>query len=85
MSEQNTNPYNRNYVGIGRPVCADLFVLGIQFDISIKGKDWQSMTVEQRIEHYKAEFNARIEIAMAEIEHHTKWYCEKIEPPKEET
>lgn len=76
--------YDRNYLGIAQPMCADVHVLAIQFDIPINGKDWQSMTVEQRIEHYKAEFSKRIDTTLIEIERHTKWYCEKTEPPKEE-
>ena len=76
--------YDRNYLGIAQPMCADVHVLAVQFDIPISEKNWQSMTIEQRIEHYKTEFSKRIDMTLAEIERHTKRYCEKIKLPKEE-
>jgi hypothetical protein len=76
--------YSRSYLGIARPMVADVHVLGIQYDIPINGKDWHSMSVEQRVEHYKKEFNSRLEATLAEIERHTKWYSKKLEETKDE-
>jgi len=74
--------YSRSYLGIARPMVADVHVLGIQYDIPINGRDWHSMSVGQRIEHYKKEFNSRLEATLAEIERHTKWYSEQLKKEK---
>jgi hypothetical protein len=76
--------YSRSYLGIDRPMIADVHVLAIQYDIPINGRDWHYMSVEQRIEHYKKEFNSRLEATLAEIERHTKWYCEQLKETKDE-
>jgi len=77
-------PFSTNYLGIARPLISDVHVLAIQYDIPISGRDWHDMSVEQRIEYYKKEFESRFVATLAEIERHTKWYCEQLQKDKKD-
>ena len=78
------HPYETKMLGIARPLIADVYVLAIQYEIPINGRDWHYMNVEQRIDHYKKAFNSYIEDTVAEIERHTQWYCEQLKGNKDE-
>lgn len=60
---QNKNMYDywdRKYIGIERPVMADVYIMAIQFDLSIIGRQWRTMFEEDKAAVLKEKFHNAI-------------------------
>lgn len=66
--------WDRKYMGIAQPFCADVHVLNVGFDVSITGPDWHKMSTEERIAEFQRKLSAAIELTWGEIENQVKYY-----------